>query len=96
MKNVLVWRNITSRIKHITQDVWPSKCCVLGYMALGRKSLETPALVSQTIIVVLLDLLFKATKTNTCLCVDNRLTPYILFANVDYNEFIYRIAMCLH
>jgi len=33
----------SSRNTHITYDVWHSNCCVIAYVALGQKGLETPA-----------------------------------------------------
>ena len=32
------------RNSHITQDVWPSNRCVIAYVTLRQKSLETPVL----------------------------------------------------
>jgi len=37
-------RPIISRNNHITSDVRPLTCSVPAYVALGQKSLETPAL----------------------------------------------------
>ena len=40
----VTWLFNISWSNQITQDVRPSNCCVIAYVALGQKSLETPDL----------------------------------------------------